>query len=346
MNKSQLDKTLQTVKNYVDGQRKIAIVGSDKADTAGWYKVAEQACSGHGDTNITFAVTSTYANYYSGILELQVRSDNTSISCKVLKWLTRIGFDVNHFIVVISGMKWTLYAYQPQSQYGRIAFEILSETSISSKNQSWTLTFKDNGARETTAPTATVKSTDGATVASANKLSTARKISLTGDVTGNATFDGSADISITATVADSSHNHGAGNITSGTLSADRLATSGVAAGSYGPSANASPAHSGTFSVPYITVDNKGRVTVASTKTVKIPALGETSSTAYRGDRGKTAYNHSQSAHAPSNAQKNSDITKTEIEAKLTGKITSHHHLTDGEVTTSLTNAFGASYIPA
>ncbi len=34
------------------------------------------------------------------------------------------------------------------------------------------------------------------------------------------------------------------------------------------------------------------------------ALGETSSTAYRGDRGKIAYDHSQVAHAPSNAEKN------------------------------------------
>lgn len=39
----------------------------------------------------------------------------------------------------------------------------------------------------------------------------------------------------------------------------------------------------------------------------------------------TAYTHSQSAHAPVNAQKNSDITKAEIEAKLTGNITSHTH---------------------
>ena len=54
-------------------------------------------------------------------------------------------------------------------------------------------------------------------------------------------------------------------------------------------------------------------------------LGTTSTTAYRGDYGNTAYNHSQSAHAPSNAQKNSDITKAEIEAKLTGAITSHTH---------------------
>lgn len=34
------------------------------------------------------------------------------------------------------------------------------------------------------------------------------------------------------------------------------------------------------------------------------AIGETSSTAYRGDRGKIAYDHSQSAHAPSNAEAN------------------------------------------
>ena len=33
-------------------------------------------------------------------------------------------------------------------------------------------------------------------------------------------------------------------------------------------------------------------------------LGETSSTAYRGDRGKVAYDHSQTAHAPSSAQAN------------------------------------------
>ena len=38
-----------------------------------------------------------------------------------------------------------------------------------------------------------------------------------------------------------------------------------------------------------------------------------------------AYTHSTSAHAPVNAQKNSDITKAEIETKLTGNITSHTH---------------------
>ena len=54
-------------------------------------------------------------------------------------------------------------------------------------------------------------------------------------------------------------------------------------------------------------------------------LGTGSDNAYRGDYGNTAYQHSQAAHAPSNAQKNSDITKAEIEAKLTGAITTHTH---------------------
>lgn len=39
------------------------------------------------------------------------------------------------------------------------------------------------------------------------KLKTARSIALAGDVTGSATFDGSSNVSITATVADDSHTH-------------------------------------------------------------------------------------------------------------------------------------------
>ena len=51
--------------------------------------------------------------------------------------------------------------------------------------------------------------------------------------------------------------------------------SGATAGSYGPSANASPAHSGTFSVPYITINAAGHVTSASTKTITLPADNNT-----------------------------------------------------------------------
>jgi hypothetical protein len=49
------------------------------------------------------------------------------------------------------------------------------------------------------------------------------------------------------------------------------------------------------------------------------SLGETSSTAYRGDRGKTAYDHSQSAHAPSGATVNStDATLLNCDNHTTG----------------------------
>lgn len=47
----------------------------------------------------------------------------------------------------------------------------------------------------------------------ATKLATARTIALSGDVTGSTTFDGSGNVSITATVVDNSHNHEMNNIT-------------------------------------------------------------------------------------------------------------------------------------
>ena len=90
----------------------------------------------------------------------------------------------------------------------------------------------------------------------ATKLATSRKISCTGDATGSASFDGSADASIALT----------------------LANSGVTASSYGPSANVSATHGGTFKVPYITVDAKGRLTAASTKTITLPSDNNTTYT--------------------------------------------------------------------
>ena len=55
-------------------------------------------------------------------------------------------------------------------------------------------------------------SSAGGVANSATKLSTARTISLTGDVTGSTSFDGSGNVSITATVSDDSHNHTIANV--------------------------------------------------------------------------------------------------------------------------------------
>lgn len=95
----------------------------------------------------------------------------------------------------------------------------------------------------------------------ATKLANARTFSFSGDVVdASASFDGSANASITLT----------------------LSNSGVTAGNYGPNANKAPGHSGTFSVPYITVDAKGRVTSISSKTITLPSDNNTT---YRAGNG-------------------------------------------------------------
>ena len=60
--------------------------------------------------------------------------------------------------------------------------------------------------------TGNVTGTVSGNAGSATVLATARSIALGGDVSGSANFDGSANITITATVADDSHNHTIANV--------------------------------------------------------------------------------------------------------------------------------------
>jgi hypothetical protein len=76
----------------------------------------------------------------------------------------------------------------------------------------WGIAITGNAATATTATTAT----------SAAKLTTPRTLSLSGDVSGSATFDGSANATLTTAVSDDSHSH-----TTATLS-------DVASGTYTP----------------------------------------------------------------------------------------------------------------
>jgi hypothetical protein len=72
------------------------------------------------------------------------------------------------------------------------------------------------------------------------------------------------------------------------------------------------------------------------------ALGETSTTAYRGDRGKTAYDHSQVAHAPSNAVTLSTVkADTDVSSAISLKHSNsndHALHADDQDLSALTNA--------
>lgn len=135
--------------------------------------------------------------------------------------------------------------------------------------------------------------------------------------------------------------------TSGTIG---LASSGVTAGSYGPSTNASPAHSGTFSVPYVTVDSTGRITAASTKTITLPADNNTTYSAGTGlSLSGTTFNHSNSITAgtvgTSNTTSGSTVAIPYITYDAQGHITqsgTHNHTIAAISATALTNTSGST----
>ena len=107
--------------------------------------------------------------------------------------------------------------------------------------------YYDVDSKTLTAPNISGNFTGSAS--SAKKLTTAVNIGLTGDTTGTTSFDGSKSVSIATT----------------------LANSGVTAGSYGLASKTAVGDGTTFNIPNITVDAKGRVTLASNSTVSVPA---------------------------------------------------------------------------
>ena len=107
-----------------------------------------------------------------------------------------------------------------------------------------------------TTSTITINNVANATTASsANALSTARTITLGGDLSGSVSFDGSENVTLTATVADDSHNHTIANI-------DNLQTTLNAKAPL-----ASPTFTGTPSAPTAT-DGTNTTQVATTQFVQ------------------------------------------------------------------------------
>ena len=130
-----------------------------------------------------------------------------------------------------------------------------------------------------TADSATIANTaNSATIANtANTLTTARTITLGGDLSGNVSFNGSQDVTLTATITNSGPVHlgtdttgnyvgnvtaGNGIIVSGTTGENwtpniTLSATGVTANTYGS----------TTVVPVITIDTYGRITSAANATI-------------------------------------------------------------------------------
>ena len=161
--------------------RLTAMVGSDTANSNGWYKFASWTASDYGDLNVVFAVTSTYSRYYTGILSIQLRSDKTSVQIPQLGWLVRQGFSSTDVIGVVSGMTITLYANQQTTQYGRLLFEAISQSSIN--NTTSGITLYNTTTKETTAPTATKTASDIGTANYANSSGSASYLKLSTDAT-------------------------------------------------------------------------------------------------------------------------------------------------------------------
>ena len=146
------------------------------------------------------------------------------------------------------------------------------------------------------------------TAESADKLTTPRNISITGAVTAQAVeFDGSQDITLNANSVDATKLTGV--IPSANLPGyvDDVIEGYVNAGKiYEEEGHQTEIELESGKI-YVDLSTNKTYRWSGTNLVEISAslaLGETSSTAYRGDYGKIAYDHSQSPHAPANAEAN------------------------------------------
>jgi hypothetical protein len=99
----------------------------------------------------------------------------------------------------------------PNAANGVPSFRTILASDIPTLNQNTT----GSAATLTTARTINGTSFNGSANITTSSWGTSRNLSLSGDVTGSVSWDGSADASITATVANDSHNHIASNITGG-----------------------------------------------------------------------------------------------------------------------------------
>jgi hypothetical protein len=256
-------------------------IGSSNAKPYHHILATGQCAGSYTDKSITIVLVNHYNSAGLGIAKATLRTNdaaNGATATGELRWLVRSGFAENQLCFNIRNTAKDAYMdvfYKSTGTYNSLTWYVLTEGARGSHGSQWTKynTHHDNGThvydeagmKAIRTYTSTLQSAvdNGAVnsaktaaacsgnAATATKFASSQSVALTGDVTGSASSQAGWSVATT------------------------LKNSGVTAGSYGPSANASPAHSGTFSVPYITVDAKGRVTAASTRTITLPSDNNT-----------------------------------------------------------------------
>ena len=128
----------EQINDLLNNTRKVALVGSDEENQTGWHLVAEGALSGYSNASIIFAVHDT-KSYNSGILALDIRCANNSITYKNIGWLTRSGFSLDDFAIQsYTNNLWRLFCKVNQRYY-RVVFEVIESSATASKDLEYTL---------------------------------------------------------------------------------------------------------------------------------------------------------------------------------------------------------------
>ncbi len=171
--------------------------------------------------NVTGAVSGTHTAINSAVTAANAAT-NANTASTIVKRDGSGNFSAGTITAALSGNASTASTLQTARTIGGVSFNGSANINLPGVNAAGNQNTSGNAATATTATTASTATT----------LATARAIALTGDVTGTANFNGSSDISITATVVDDSHNHTIANIDDlATQLSNKLSTTGTAANS-------------------------------------------------------------------------------------------------------------------
>ena len=150
----------------------------------------------------------------------------------------------------------------------------------------------------------------GIAASTAATLATARNIALSGDVSGSASFNGSANISITATVADDSHNHVISNVDGLQTALDGKQASGTYNTVIGTDSDINTSGSTIIDNIFVT---DGVITSMGTRTLTLGDLGYTGAT-----NANYITNNNQLTNGAGYTTNTGDITGVTAGTNLTG----------------------------